>query len=95
LTTKNVEDFTKRFNRPYHKITIPIQPIEIVAMVAYSTAFDAYFSITLREKRSTTLLIMQANAVALKGNLMAEGKVKIIGLHGIDEKKKDNKDKEK
>jgi len=73
-----VEEFTKRFNNLYHKIPATIQPIEIETMVAYSVAFELDFVVVLRERRSITLSLMQANAIALEGNLIAAENIKRI-----------------
>jgi len=70
-----VEEFTKRFNKLYHKIPSTIQPTEMDDMVAYSVAFETDFVVALRERRSITLLLMQADAVALEGKLIAAGKI--------------------
>lgn len=92
---ENVEEFTKRFNNLYHKIPSMIQPIETTSMVAYSAAFEPDFVVALWERRSITLLLMQADAVALEGNLLAAGKIKCTGNQWPEEKRKKKKDKKK
>lgn len=88
---ENVEEF----NKLYHKISSTIQPTETIAMVAYSAAFELDFSVALRERRSIMLLLMQADGVALEGNLIAAGKIKCMGIKGPGYKRKEKKDKNK
>lgn len=63
---ENVKEFTKRFNKLYHKIPVTIQPTETAAMVAYSTTFEPDFTVSLRERQSVALLVMQEDAVAYR-----------------------------
>jgi len=90
-----VEDFTKRFNKLYHKIPDTIQPTETSPMVAYSAAFEPDFAIALRERLSVALLVMQSDVVALEGNFIVAGKIKRIGPQWPEEKKKDKKEKDR
>ena len=62
LKLKNGESlsyFTKRFNKMYQKIPNEIKPSETAAMIAYAIAFEAIFSLFLRERRSLNLEIMK------------------------------------
>jgi len=92
---ENVEEFTKRFNKLYHKIPSTIQPIETAVMVAYSTAFEPNFVVALRERRSITFLLVQVDAVSLEGNLITTEKIQHMGIHGPEDKRKEKKDKKK
>jgi hypothetical protein len=44
--------------------------------VTYIGVFDVDFSMTLRERRSLTLLVMQEDAIDIQGNMIASGKMK-------------------
>lgn len=90
-----MEEFTKKFNKLYHKIPSTIQPIKTTAMVAYPMVFEPDFVVSLQERRSITLLLMQADAVALEGNLIAVGKIQCTSIQGPEDKRKEKKDKKK
>lgn len=90
-----MEELTKRFNKLYHKILVTIQPMETAAMVAYSTAFESDFAFSFRERRYVALLVKQADAVALEGNLIVVGKIKRIGPQCPEEKNKEKKEKKR
>ena len=51
---ESVTNFTNCFNKMYGKI-----PIEITSNISYANAFDATFSLLLRERRPITLINMQ------------------------------------
>jgi hypothetical protein len=55
---ESISDFTKRFNKKYGIIPDEIKPTEASAKITYANAFDAKFSLLLRERRSTILLSM-------------------------------------
>jgi hypothetical protein len=55
---ESISDFTKRFNEMYGRIPYEIKPTKASAKITYANAFDAEFSLLLRERRSTTLLSM-------------------------------------
>jgi hypothetical protein len=44
--------------------------------VTYARAFNVDFSIDLRERRSTTLLVMQEDAIDIEGKIISLGKMK-------------------
>jgi hypothetical protein len=92
---ENVEEFTKRLNKLYNKIPTSIKPTPTAAMINFSGAFEPYFAVLLRERRSRTLLRMQSDAVALEGNLTAAGNLARIDpdKKGKDVEKINQKDK--
>jgi hypothetical protein len=53
---ESISDFNKRFNKLYSKIPDEIKPIETSAKVTFVNAFDAEFSLLLRERRYVTLI---------------------------------------
>jgi hypothetical protein len=55
----------------YGRIPNEIKPTEGSAKITYSNAFDAYFSLLLRERRSTTLLSMQEATIEVESNILA------------------------
>jgi hypothetical protein len=55
---ESISDFTKRFNKMYSKIPDEIKPTETSAKITFSNAFDAEFSLLLREIRYVTLSLM-------------------------------------
>jgi hypothetical protein len=71
-----VDDFNRRFNKLYNKIPADIKPSQPTTKVTYVGAFDVDFSMTLRERRSPTLLVMQEDAIDIEGNMIASGKMK-------------------
>jgi hypothetical protein len=79
LKRKNGEsilDFTKRFNKMYGRIPDEIKPTEASAKITYANAFDAKFSLLLRERRSTTLLSMQEATIEVESNILASDRLK-------------------
>jgi hypothetical protein len=80
-------DFNRRFNKLYNKIPIDIKPSQPTTKVTYVGAFEANFSMVLRERRSPTLLIMQDDAIDIEGNMIAFGKMK----QRMDQVEKDKK----
>jgi len=75
--TGTIVDFNKRFNKVYNKIPIDIKPSQAAAKVNYAGAFEEDFTIMLRERRSSTLLIMQNDAIDIGGNMTTSGKIKV------------------
>jgi hypothetical protein len=55
---ESISDFNKRFNNMYGRIQDEIKPTKSSTKITYANASDAYFSLLLRERRSTTLLSM-------------------------------------
>jgi hypothetical protein len=68
---ESISDFTKRFNKMYGRILDEIKPTEASAKITYANAFDTKFSLLLRERRSTTLLSMQEEAIEVESNILA------------------------
>jgi hypothetical protein len=67
---ESVSDFSKRFNKMYNKIPTEIKPSEASAKITYASAFDPDFCLLLRERRATTLAIMQDAAVEVESNIL-------------------------
>jgi hypothetical protein len=66
-----VSDFSKRFNKMYNRIPAEIKPSEASTKITYSSAFDPDFCLLLRERRATTLALMQDAAVEVESNILA------------------------
>jgi hypothetical protein len=73
---ESIPDFTKRFNQMYGKIPEEIKPSETSAKITFSNAFDVEFSLLLRERRTTTLSLMQDAAIEVESNILAADKLK-------------------
>jgi hypothetical protein len=73
---ESILDFTKRFNQMYGKIPEDIKPSETSAKITFANAFDAEFSLLLREKRTTTLNLMQDVAIEVESNILVADKLK-------------------
>jgi hypothetical protein len=71
-----VSDFTKRFNRMYSTIPAKIKPTETSAQITYANSFDSEFCFLLRERRSTTLSLMQDASLEVESNILAAHKLK-------------------
>jgi hypothetical protein len=56
---ETVIDFNRMFNKLYNKVPIDIKPSQPAIKVTYVGAFEFYFSMMLRERRSLTLLTIQ------------------------------------
>jgi hypothetical protein len=65
----------KRFNKMYSIISDEIKPTEASAKITYANAFDAEFSLLLRERRSTTLISMQEAAIEIDSNILASDRL--------------------
>jgi hypothetical protein len=76
---ESISDFTKRFNKMYSKIPDEIKPTETSAKITFSNAFDAEFSLLLRERRSATLILMQEATIEVESNILATEKLKSRG----------------
>jgi hypothetical protein len=72
----SIPDFTKRFNLMYGKIPGEIKPSETSAKITFANAFDVEFSLLLRERRATTLSLMQDAAIEVESNILAAYKLK-------------------
>jgi hypothetical protein len=86
---ESISDFTKRFNKMYGRIPDEIKPTEASAKITYANAFDADFSLLLRERRSTTLLSMQEATIEVESNILASDRLK---TRSDKEKKKQRED---
>jgi hypothetical protein len=73
---ESIPDFTKRFNLMYGKIPEEIKPSETSAKITFSNAFDVEFSLLLRERRATTLILMQDATIEVESNILAAHKLK-------------------
>jgi len=62
----------------YKKIPNKIKTTPTATMVNYATTFEPYFSFMLRERKPITPTNMQFDAVEIKGNLTAAGKLRRI-----------------
>jgi hypothetical protein len=80
---ESVSDFIKRFNKMFGKIPAKIKPSDASEKITFSVAFDADFCLILRERRSSTLALMQDAALEVESNISASQKLK-----GRDDKKK-------
>jgi hypothetical protein len=86
-----VVEFNNRFNKLYNKIPHDIKPSQETTKVTYAGAFEADFSMMLRERRYTTLIIMQDDAIYIEGNMNSSCKLK-PRAYQIDKYKKKQKD---
>ena len=68
---ESISNFTKRFNNMYNKIPTKINPTGTSAMITYANAFDFDFCLLLRERRSTSLSLMQDAALEVESNILA------------------------
>jgi hypothetical protein len=73
---ESIPNFTKRFNQMYGKIPEEIKPSETSVKITFSNAFDAKSSLLLRERRTTTLSLMQDAAIEVESNILATDKLK-------------------
>jgi hypothetical protein len=73
---ESVSDFIKRFNKMFGKIPAEIKPSDASAKITFSAAFDSDFCLILRERRSTTLALMQDAALEVESNITASQKLK-------------------
>jgi len=72
---ETIDDFKWRFNNLYNNILVDINPSQPTTKVTYVGAFDVDFSMTLRERRSSNLLVMQEDAIDIEGNLISLGMI--------------------
>jgi hypothetical protein len=73
---ESVSYFTKRFNKMYTKIPDEIKPTETSAKITFANAFDVEFSLLLRERRSSTLSLMQEETIEVESNILAAERLK-------------------
>ena len=62
--------------RVYNSIPTDINPSPGAAKLHYAEAFDNYFALLLRERKSATLPAMFTYALEVEANMMACGKIK-------------------
>jgi hypothetical protein len=67
---ESVSDFSKRFNKMYNKIPVEIKPTEASTKITYASAFDPDFCLLLRERRATSLALMQDAALEVESNIL-------------------------
>jgi hypothetical protein len=67
---ESVSHFIKRFNRMFGKTPAEIKPSDASAKITFSAAFDPDFCLILRERRLTTLSLMQDAALEVESNIM-------------------------
>jgi hypothetical protein len=60
----------------YGKIPEEIKPSETSTKITFANAFDAKFSLLLRERRTTTLSLMQDATIEVESNILAADKLK-------------------
>ena len=65
----------------YGKIPVDINPTETSMNLTYANAFDANFSLLLRERRPPTLANMKEATLEVESNLMVEGKIRGKSQH--------------
>jgi hypothetical protein len=73
---ESLVDFTKRFNKVYQKMPTKVKPQKTTTMITYANAFDAKFSLWLREEKPPILLAMQEVAIEVESNILASKKPK-------------------
>ena len=60
----------------YSKLPTEIKPTDTSARITYANAFDSDFCRLLRERRSSSLSLMQDAALEVESNILASQKVK-------------------
>jgi hypothetical protein len=73
----------------YGKIPYEIKPSETSAKITFANAFDAEFSLLLRERRVSTLNQMQEAAIEVESNILAAEKLKTRGDRDRKKKKEE------
>ena len=68
---ESVSNFTKRFNNMYSKIPTKIKPTDTSARITYANDFDSNYCFLLRERRSTSLSLMQDASLDVESNIVA------------------------
>jgi hypothetical protein len=75
-TSKTVMEFIQRFNKLYNNISFKVKTSQPTTKVTFEGAFESDFALLLRERRGATLTQMQDDAIEIKSNMMASGKLK-------------------
>ena len=73
---ESVHEFSSRFTWVYNSIPADIKPSLGVAKLHYTNAFNNYFALLLRERKSNTLSAMFTYTLEVEANMMAYGKIK-------------------
>ena len=73
---ESVHEFSSRFMRVYKSIPVDIKPLIGAAKLHYANAFDSYFALLLRERKSKSLPVMFQDSWEVEANMMASGKIK-------------------
>lgn len=73
---ESMQDFSSKFMRTYDSIPAHVKPPPGVAQLHYAYTFDSNFALTLRERRSSSLVDMMNDAIEVEVNLMDSGKMK-------------------
>ena len=60
----------------FNKIPVEIKPSDTSAKITYDNSFDSEFYLLLRERRLTSLSLMQDAALEVESNIVASQKVK-------------------
>ena len=90
---ESISDFTKRFNKLYHKIPDEVNPSNTSAKITFSNSFESKFSLLLRERRSPTLASMQEAVIEVEANILATKRLRNKSNRGDKEKKKQKEEK--
>jgi hypothetical protein len=75
---ESISDFIRRFNKMYGRIQDEIKPTEASTKITYANAFDSYFFLLLRERRSTALFSMQEVVIEVESSILASDRLKTI-----------------
>lgn len=73
---ESISYFIKRFNNIYNKMPADCKHLDIVAKLIFSKAFNDYFALMLRERKSKTLEDMEIDAINVEANKAASGKLR-------------------
>jgi hypothetical protein len=68
---ESISDFSKIFNKMYKKIPAEIKPTEAFARITYTSTFNPNLCLLLRERRATSLALMQYVALEVESNVLA------------------------
>lgn len=60
-----LEEYNNIFNKVYNKVPVDIKPSQETAKLTYIGSFEPGFAMMLHERKSTTLPIMQDDAIYL------------------------------
>jgi hypothetical protein len=74
--SETIFELIQSFNKWYSKIPLEFKPSQPATKVTFARAFESDFALLLRERRDTTLIEMQFDAIENESNMMASGKLK-------------------